>query len=86
MIVLLEIPGLPETLALCPDHEADWTRRQMKNPGRCWTWSDLAQLRGKSREEALKIAEARMMFEASKVWTEKRETVETEPVQEALFT
>ena len=67
MIVVLECPALPERLILCSDDEAPELRKKLEqrgNPGRCWNFSEVLDLKAKgvSREEALKLAEARMLM------------------------
>lgn len=43
----------------------------MSNPGRVWSFSEVQDLRAKglSVEEARKMAEMRMTFKASRLWT-----------------
>ena len=72
-LVSIQSPALPETLLLCPDSEAPEWRAKLEargNVGRLWTHGELADLvkRQVSREEALKIAEARMLLRADRLW------------------
>jgi hypothetical protein len=69
--VEISVPGCPDSIFLVPDDQADELRAKARNPGRCWSHSEVAALRsqGATTNEAVKIAEAKMLLHAGALWT-----------------
>lgn len=62
----ISVPSLPSTILLVPDEEADEARKARGQSGRVWTFSEILEMRARNTttEEAVKLAEMRMMFDA----------------------
>lgn len=88
MIVFLSVPGLPEDLVLVSDDEAEAARAKARNPGRCYSFSEIRELKasGVSREEAVKIAEAKMLLQGGALlWLRPTKAMEREAEQQGML-